>query len=95
MPSFSPHSSHVYFCLLGASHTLEVRARPVPARRGVEGGLTRSSRATQMGCGGSKPEEAGGAVAKPEEVDLSPVKKEKRMSMTKRRVAVRCAGRGA
>ena len=48
-----------------------------------------------MGCAGSKPEEAGGAVAKPEEVDLSPVKKEKRMSMTKRRVAVRCAGRGA
>ena len=59
----------MYFCLLGASHTLEVRARPVPARRGEEGGLTRCSRATQMGCGGSKPEEAGGAVAKPEEVD--------------------------
>jgi hypothetical protein len=47
-----------------------------------------------MGCGGSKPDEgsaSGGAVGS-ESVDMSVDKtKEKRMSMTKRRAAVRCA----
>ena len=43
-----------------------------------------------MGCGGSKPEDPGDAV-KTEEIDMKMTAKEKRMSVTKRRVAIRCA----
>ena len=45
-----------------------------------------------MGCGGSKDAGGAGAPVKTEEIDMS-VNKEKRMSVTKRRVAVRYARR--
>ena len=62
----------------------------VPSDRWLTGGCVARA-LTQMGCGGSKPEESGGGgdAIGTEQVDLS-VNKEKRMSMTKRRVAVRC-----
>ena len=74
LPSFSPHSSHVYFCLLGASHTLEV------LRRGGDGAPSQTSALASLPRQGTvqsltKFEQSGGLPTRlppPSSADASP-----------------------